>query len=98
MGSISITGLVVLCGNVPHIPNPTANFQHAFEGTTSNGNDLAVALTNIVFSYTGYANSFNMVNEIKNPIPILKRTVAISVTLVAVLYMLCNIAYFSAGM
>ncbi|KAI0165293.1 amino acid transporter [Hypoxylon sp. FL1284] len=93
---ISITGLVVLGGNVPHIPDPGANFRNAFEGTTSNGNDLSVALVNIVFSYTGYANAFNVVNEIKNPIPTLKRNGALSIFIVGLLYMLCNIAYFAA--
>ncbi|KAL7619803.1 hypothetical protein AAE478_010348 [Parahypoxylon ruwenzoriense] len=93
---ISITGLVVLGGNVPHIPDPRANFRNAFEGTTTNGNDLAVALVNIVFSYAGYANAFNVVNEIKNPIHTLKRNGTISIFVVSVLYILCNIAYFAA--
>lgn len=49
---ISITGLVVLGGNT-HIPDPQANFRNSFAGTTTNGNDLANAIVNIVFSYTG---------------------------------------------
>lgn len=94
---ISITGLVVLGGHVGHIPDPNANFRNSFEGTTDNGNDLATALVNIIFSYTGYSNAFNVVNEIKNPIPVLKRHATISVVVVAVLYMFCNVAYFAAG-
>ncbi|KAG4269247.1 hypothetical protein FPRO04_12122 [Fusarium proliferatum] len=94
--SISITGFVVLGGNVSRIPDPNANFRNAFEGTTNNGNDLSTALVNIVFSYTGYANAFNVVNEVKRPIPTIKKYGFISVLLVAVLYMLCNVAYFSA--
>ncbi|GKT94725.1 high-affinity methionine permease [Colletotrichum tofieldiae] len=93
---ISITGLVVLGGNVDHIPDPTANFRNSFEGTTDNGNDLATALVNVIFSYTGYSNAFNVVNEIKNPIPVLKRHATISVVVVSVLYMFCNVAYFAA--
>ncbi|KAI1097552.1 amino acid transporter [Jackrogersella minutella] len=93
---ISITGLVVLGGNVSSVPDPKVNYRNAFEGTTTNGNDLAVALVNIVFSYTGFANAFNVVNEIKNPIPTLKRNGAISIVTVSILYILCNIAYFSA--
>jgi amino acid transporter len=92
---ISITGFVVLGGNVSRVPNPGANFNNAFEGTTTNGNDLAQALVNIVFSYTGYQNAFNVVNEIKNPIPTIRRFGFISILIVAVLYMLCNIAYFA---
>lgn len=36
-----------------------------------------------------------MVNEIKNPIPTLKRNGSVSLLVVAILYMLCNIAYFA---
>ncbi|KAF2965241.1 hypothetical protein GQX73_g8324 [Xylaria multiplex] len=93
---ISITGFVVLGGRVPRVPDPGANFRNAFEGTTTNGNDLSVALVNIIFAFSGYANAFALVNEIKNPIPTLKRNGAISVSVVSVLYILCNIAYFSA--
>jgi hypothetical protein len=95
--SISITGFVVLGGNVSAIPDPNANFRNAFEGTTDNGNDLSTALVNIVFSYTGYANAFSVVNEVKKPVPTIKKYGFISVVLVAVLYMLCNVAYFAAG-
>jgi amino acid transporter len=94
--SISITGFVVLGGNVSRIPDPGVNFKNSFEGTTDSGNDLANALVNIVFSYTGYANAFNVVNEIHNPIRKIRRSGLTSILVVAVLYMLCNIAYFSA--
>ncbi|RYP46031.1 hypothetical protein DL768_007711 [Monosporascus sp. mg162] len=93
---ISITGFVVLGGGASRVRDSRVNFRNSFEGTTNNGNDLANALVNIVFSYTGYQNAFSVVNEIKNPIPTLKRHVTISVGPVAVLYMLCNIAYFAA--
>ncbi|RYP61398.1 hypothetical protein DL769_007721 [Monosporascus sp. CRB-8-3] len=93
---ISITGFVVLGGGVSRIRDSRVNFRNSFDGTTNNGNDLANALVNVVFSYTGYQNAFYVVNEIRNPIPTLKRHVTISVSLVAVLYMLCNIAFFAA--
>jgi amino acid transporter len=96
--SISITGLVILGGNVSSIPDPKANFRDSFAGTTDNGNDLSTALVNIVFSYSGYANAFNVVNEIKRPIPTIKKHGFLSLLVVAILYMLCNIAYFAAGM
>ncbi|KAG6026835.1 hypothetical protein E4U41_001158 [Claviceps citrina] len=93
---ISITGLVVLGGNVPRVRDPGANFHNAFRDTTSNGYDLSSALVSVVFTYTGFSNAFNVVNEIKNPIPSLKRHGLVSVVVVAVLYLLCNVAYFSA--
>ena len=96
--SISIAGFVVLSGKVSHIPDPNVNYRNAFEGTTTNGNDLSGALVNIVFCYVGYSNAFNVVNEIRRPIPTIKRHGSISVLVVAVLYLLCNVAYFAAGM
>ncbi|KZZ98367.1 high affinity methionine permease [Moelleriella libera RCEF 2490] len=93
---ISITGLVVLGGHVPRVPQPGANFRDAFDGTTTNGNDLSTALVSIVFAYSGYANAFNVVNEIKNPVPSIKRYGFVSVAIVSALYMLCNVAYFAA--
>jgi amino acid transporter len=93
---ISITGFVVLGGHVSSVEDPNVNFRNSFEGTTTNGNDLAVALVNIVFSYTGYSNAFNVVAEVKNPVKTIRLYGFISVLLVAVLYILCNIAYFAA--
>lgn len=93
---ISITGFVVLGGNVHRVPHPGINFTDAFQGTTKNGNDLSTALVSIAFSYSGYQNAFNVVNEIKDPVRTIKKHGLISVAIVSVLYMLCNIAYFSA--
>lgn len=64
--SIGITGLVVLGGNVSSIPDPKINFRNAFEGTS----DATVygatnALVKVMFSYMGYENAFNVVNEVK---------------------------------
>ena len=92
---IAITGLVVLGGHTK-VHDPQQNYRHSFAGhATAYG--ATNALYKIVFSYAGYENAFNVVNEIKNPIPTLKKHVSISVGLVAVLYILCNIAYFAAG-
>ncbi|KAI0160469.1 amino acid permease-domain-containing protein [Xylariaceae sp. FL1272] len=93
---VFITGFVVLGGHVSRVPDPGANFRHAFEGTTTSGYDLSVAIVNIIFAYTGYQNAFALVNEIKDPISTLKRNGTISVAIVSVLYILCNVAYFSA--
>ncbi|KAH8593187.1 amino acid transporter-like protein [Bisporella sp. PMI_857] len=92
---ISITGFVVLGGHT-RVENPTVNFHNAFKGTTGNGYGLSNALVKINFAYAGYTNAFNVVNEVKNPIKVLRRTAPASLLVVAVLYMLCNIAYFAA--
>jgi amino acid transporter len=60
---VAITGLVVLGGNT-RVADPKANFHHAFEGkATPYG--LTNALVKIIFSYAGYENAFNVVNEVK---------------------------------
>ncbi|OCF32482.1 high-affinity methionine permease [Kwoniella heveanensis BCC8398] len=92
---IIIPGFVALGGHLKSVPEPKASFHNAFEGTRNNGYSLSNALVNIIFSYGGYTNSFNMANEIKNPIKTIKRTANTAVIVVAILYMLTNIAYFA---
>ncbi|KAJ4016262.1 hypothetical protein NW752_003385 [Fusarium irregulare] len=93
---ISISGLVILGGNFGSIPDPSLNYRHGFEGTTSSGYNLSQAMVNISFAFSGWQNAFSMANEIKNPIPTLKRNASASLLIVFVLYFLCNIAYFAA--
>ncbi|OJD31604.1 high-affinity methionine permease [Diplodia corticola] len=92
---ISITGLVCLGGHTS-VADPTINFHDAFAGTTGNGNGLANALVKITFAYSGYQNAFNVMNEIKNPVKTIKKSAPLSLLIVAILYMLCNVAYFAA--
>ncbi|KAJ3743248.1 high affinity methionine permease [Lentinula detonsa] len=92
---IAITGLIVLCGGVPHVPNPGANFSQPFLGTSNNINGLVSALLKIRFSYVGWESVFSMVNEVKDPIPTLKKFAPLSLGVVFVLYMLVNVAYFA---
>lgn len=62
---VIVTGFVVLGGNTK-IENPTANFNNSFQGTdTASAYGLTNALYRIIFSYGGYNNAFNVVNEVK---------------------------------
>lgn len=61
---VAITGLVVLGGGTS-VEHPTANFKDAFEGTRKGGYGVTNALVKIIFSYAGYENAFNIVNEVK---------------------------------
>ncbi|GAB1319272.1 High-affinity methionine permease [Madurella fahalii] len=92
---ISITGLVVLGGYVPRVPNPHLNFVDAFEGQPTPYGATS-ALYRIIFSYGGFDNAFNVVNEIKNPVKQLRRNGFLAIAIVSVLYMLANVAYFAA--
>ncbi|KAK0707894.1 amino acid permease-domain-containing protein [Lasiosphaeris hirsuta] len=107
---ISLTGLIVLGGHVKRVPDPHANFVKPFEGeATPYG--LTNALYKIVFSYAGFENAFNVVNEVKspqrrinkltkpatqNPIKQLRRNSFIALGVVTIFYILANIAYFAA--
>ena len=93
--SVAITGLVVLGGHTS-IADPTANFRNAFEGTTNGAYGLTNALVKVIFAYAGYENAFNVVNEVKNPVKTIKRNGSYALLIVAVLYVLANIAFFAA--
>ncbi|KAF6814221.1 high affinity methionine permease [Colletotrichum plurivorum] len=91
---IAITGLVVLGGHT-RVPEPTANFRDPFEGrATAYG--LTNALYRIIFSYAGYENAFNVVNEVKNPVKQIRKYGWIALGIVTILYLFANIAYFAA--
>lgn len=92
---VAITGLVVLGGHT-RVKNPLANFHDSFAGTTDSGYGLVNAMVKIIFSYQGYENAFNVVNEVRNPVKSLKINASISLLIVAILYMLANIAFFAA--
>lgn len=117
-GSIGITGLVVLGGNTS-VPDPKVNFRHAFDGSSAISVYGATnALVKVVFSFAGFENAFNVVNEVRvcyapvcpcntqnewlttraqNPVKTLKWSAPTALLVTATLYILANIAYFSAG-
>ena len=86
----------MVLGGHTSIPNPTGNFKNAFSGTSSSGYGIANALVNITFSYAGYENAFNVLGEIKDPIRTVKKAAPVALSLVSVLYIFCNVAYFAA--
>ncbi|KAF9883660.1 hypothetical protein FE257_003094 [Aspergillus nanangensis] len=94
---IGITGLVVLGGHTS-VPDPTANFRDAFAGTSS---ATVYGATNgfvkVMFSYMGFENAMYVVNEVRNPVKTLRWSAPLGLLLTAVLYVLANIAYFSAA-
>ncbi|KAL2820353.1 high affinity methionine permease [Aspergillus granulosus] len=95
---IGITGLVVIGGNVSRIPEPKAHFQNAFDGSeNASVYGATSALISVMFSYQGYENAFNLVNEVKNPIKTLKWSAPVSLLTTGILYMLANIAYLAAA-
>ncbi|KAF4763806.1 hypothetical protein N7455_010502 [Penicillium solitum] len=93
---VIVTGFVVLGGNTK-VENPKANFQDAWSGSsTASAYGLTTALYRITFSYGGYNNAFNVANEVKNPVRSLKIYATTALTVVYVLYMFANVAFFAA--
>ncbi|KAJ5155493.1 amino acid transporter [Penicillium capsulatum] len=94
---ISIAGLVVLGGHT-RVADPKVNWNNAWEGSSSaTAYGATNAMVKLIFSYAGYQNAFGLVNEIKNPIKTLRWSAPFSLILVASLYILVNVAYFSAA-
>lgn len=91
---IAITGFVVLGGNTK-VVDPQLNFRDSFSGAAT-AYGATNAMYRIVFSYAGYENAFNLVNEVKNPVKQLKTHAFIALLIVAILYTLANVAFFAA--
>lgn len=92
---IVIGGFVALGGHVKVDPKPD-NFTNAFAGTTGSAYGVVTALYNVIWSYIGYSNANYALSETKNPVRTLKIAAPLAIAIVAVLYMLANIAYFAA--
>lgn len=91
---IAITGFVVLGG---HTKAHTTNFDNSFQSSSTTPYGLTNALYKIIFSYAGYENAFNVVNETKNPVKRMRTYGLIAIFIVSVLYILANVAFFAAG-
>ncbi|PWN49405.1 amino acid transporter [Violaceomyces palustris] len=93
---VAISGLVVLAGGTKVKGVRDHNFHDAFRGTSKSGNAWAQAVVKIVFSFAGWNNANNVLNEIPNPVRTIKIWSPISLSIVSVLYILAGVAYFSA--
>lgn len=92
---IAVLGFVVLGGNT-NVTDAHINFRDSFAGkATAYG--ACNAMYKIVFSYAGFENAFNVANEVKNPVKKLKINGFVALTIVAIFYVLANVAYFAAG-
>ncbi|KAF8878903.1 amino acid transporter [Gymnopilus junonius] len=93
---IVITGWVVLSGKT-HIKNPHANFHNAFAGSSHSSNDYATATFKVLNAYAGWSNVNLVLNDVKDPVRTLKIAGPLGLGICAVLYLLANVAYFSAA-
>lgn len=92
---IIISGFVALGGHT-RLEKQPRNFDNAFAGTTASAYGIVTALYNVIWSYIGYSNANYALSETKDPVRTLKIAAPAAIGIVAVLYMLANIAYFAA--
>jgi amino acid transporter len=90
---VAITGIVAAAGGTS--APPTHAFTNAFEGTRSDGNGYAVALFKASFAFDGWNNANYVIGELRDPIRTLRIASLSAISVVSVLYVLANVAYFA---
>ncbi|AWU73692.1 uncharacterized protein C5L36_0A02940 [Pichia kudriavzevii] len=106
---IVILGFVVLGGGTK-VKDPHASFTNMWEGTTTQGNNIANSIINVAFSYGGYSYAFGVVAEYssskkgqtesereKSMIRTFSFYVPVSMIVILILYILMITAYYAGG-
>ncbi|KAH6664717.1 high affinity methionine permease [Halenospora varia] len=79
------------------IPDPKASFRHSFAGSVHSAGPYATALFKVINSYAGWNNAAYVLNEVKDPQRTLKVSAPLGLFICAVLFILANVAYFTAA-
>ncbi|RDW29238.1 amino acid permease-domain-containing protein [Yarrowia lipolytica] len=88
--------------NFVDIPDKPHNFSNLWEidhtvspGLSGSPYALAIALLRVAYSYKGWENANYVLGHVKNPSYTLPRAGTAAISIVTVLYFLCNLAYFA---
>ncbi|TFY78697.1 hypothetical protein EWM64_g5317 [Hericium alpestre] len=94
---VALTGIAVMTG-MTRIADPLANFHNIWQGSTTSPNALAIGLVKTNYAFIGWANAFNVLNEVQgsNPVRTVRNASLASLGLVTVLFFLVNMAYIAA--
>lgn len=87
--------MIIIIGWVWLGKGNTQNFENAFSGASTNALDYGTAMYMALFSYNGWNNLNYGISEVKNPQKTLPLAITISCTVVTMVYVLGNIAYFA---
>ncbi|XP_035662481.1 large neutral amino acids transporter small subunit 1-like [Branchiostoma floridae] len=95
---VGALGIIIVFGGIQLAKGNTVNFEpdNVFDGTTSNVGDAMVSFYSALWAYSGWQTLNTMTEELKDPTRNLVQSIAISMPLVTVIFVLTNIAYFTA--
>ncbi|KAG2133510.1 amino acid transporter [Suillus cothurnatus] len=81
----------------PASTDPHYNFRNAFAGSSTSSYEYATATFKVLNAYAGWSNVNYVMNNVRNPVRTLKIAGPLGLGICAVLYLLANVAYFSAA-
>ncbi|KAG2034092.1 amino acid transporter [Suillus americanus] len=93
---VVITGWVVLSGKT-RVADPHYNFRNAFAGSSTSSYEYATATFKVLNAYAGWSNVNYVMNNVRNPVRTLTIAGPLGLGICAILYLLANVAYFSAA-
>ncbi|KAJ2361420.1 hypothetical protein H4S01_005272, partial [Coemansia sp. RSA 2610] len=90
---VSFTGFLLMVGAIKRTPG--TNWSRGFSGTHLDARSFASAMTRLFWSWEGWSNVGYVVGEVRNVKRNLPLSLGLAMSVLAVLYMLANVAYFS---
>ena len=96
MAFMAILGVVALFlpSTSSHTNARALSLSHSFEGSNWDAVALSTAIFKVSYSFAGYDNVNNVLNEVKNPVRTVKTMAPTALLTIVFLYLTINIAYF----